>query len=150
MDGQSKQPRLDDFRSPCREHGLPLTEQRQVVLEAVLDLDNHPTADQVHEAVARRAPSISRATVYRTLENLGRIGVIRKACHPGKAIRYDSRTETHHHLVCLHCDTVIDITDQRLDALPVPDASSHGFEIKDFRVQLRGTCRRCREQEETP
>ena len=150
MDGQSKQQRLDDFRSRCREHGLPLTEQRQVVLEAVLDLDNHPTADQVHEAVTRRAPAVSRATVYRTLESLARIGVITKACHPGKAVRFDSCTETHHHLVCLHCDAVIDITDQRLDALPLPDTASHGFEIQDFRVQLRGTCRRCRELEETP
>lgn len=119
------------------------------MLEAVLDLDNHPTADQVHDAVSRRDPGVSRATVYRALESLTRIGIITKACHPGKAIRYDSRTETHHHLVCLHCDTVIDISDERLDALPVPDTSSLGFEIKDFRVQLRGVCRRCRELEET-
>ena len=149
MDRLAKQRRVDGFRDRCRERGLPLTEQRQVVLEAVLDLDNHPTADQVHEAVSRRDPRVSRATVYRTLESLARIGVITKACHPGKAIRYDSRTETHHHLVCLRCDTVIDIADERLDALPVPDTSSFGFEIRDFRVQLRGVCRRCRKLEET-
>jgi Fur family peroxide stress response transcriptional regulator len=149
VDRPSKHRRLEECRTRCREHGLPLTEQRQVVLEAVLDLDNHPTADQVHDAVSRRDPGVSRATVYRALESLTRIGIITKACHPGKAIRYDSRTETHHHLVCLHCDTVIDISDERLDALPVPDTSSLGFEIKDFRVQLRGVCRRCRELEET-
>jgi Fe2+ or Zn2+ uptake regulation protein len=120
------------------------------VLEAVLDLDNHPTADQVHEAVARANPGVSRATVYRALESLTRIGVITKACHPGKAVRYDSRPETHHHLVCLRCDEVIDISDERLDALPVPDTSGYGFEVSDFRVQLRGICRRCRELEETP
>jgi Fe2+ or Zn2+ uptake regulation protein len=100
--------------------------------------------------VARRDPGVSRATVYRALESLARMGVITKACHPGKAVRYDSRTETHHHLVCLHCDEVIDITDERLDALPVPDTSALGFQVSDFRVQLRGTCRRCRELEETP
>jgi len=149
MDRLAKQRRVDGLRDRCREHGLPLTEQRQVVLEAVLELDNHPTADQVHEAVSRRDPRVSRATVYRALESLARIGVITKACHPGKSIRYDSRTETHHHLVCLHCDTVIDIEDERLDALPVPDTSRFGFEIRDFRVQLRGACRRCRELEET-
>jgi Fur family peroxide stress response transcriptional regulator len=150
MDRQTKKQRLEDFRRLCRERGLPLTEQRQTVLEEVLELDNHPTADRVHEAVARRDPGVSRATVYRALESLARIGVITKACHPGKAIRYDSRTETHHHLVCLRCDEVIDITDERLDALPVPDTSPYGFEVSDFRVQLRGICRRCRELEETP
>jgi Fur family peroxide stress response transcriptional regulator len=149
MDRQAKQRRIEDFRRLCREQGLPLTEQRMVVLEAVLDLDDHPTADRVHEAVARRDPGVSRATVYRTLENLARIGVITKACHPGKAVRYDSRTEIHHHLVCLRCDAVIDITDERLDALPVPDTSYLGFEVSDYRVQLRGICRRCHEQEET-
>jgi Fe2+ or Zn2+ uptake regulation protein len=86
--------------------------------------------------------------VYRALESLARVGVITKACHPGKTVRYDSRTETHHHLVCLRCDVVIDITDERLDALPVPDTSRLGFEVSDFRVQLRGICRRCRGQEE--
>ena len=150
MDRQTKQRRLEAFRRLCREKGLPLTEQRTVVLEAVLDLEDHPTADRVHEAIAERDPGVSRATVYRALESLARIGVITKACHPGKAVRYDSRTETHHHLVCLRCDDVIDITDERLDALPVPDTSGYGFEVSDFRVQLRGICLRCRELEETP
>jgi len=150
MNPQTKQARIDEYRRLCREQGLPLTEQRMVVLDVVLDLDDHPTADQVLEAVARRDPGVSRATVYRALESLARVGVITKACHPGKAVRYDSRTETQHHLVCLRCDEVIDITDERLDALPVPDTSALGFEVSDFRVQLRGTCRRCRELEETP
>jgi len=150
MNRQTKQRRIETFRHICRERGLPLTEQRMVVLEAVLDLDDHPTADRVHEVVARRDSGVSRATVYRALESLARIGVITKACHPGKAVRYDSRTEIHHHLVCLRCDDVIDISDGRLDALPVPDTSRLGFEVSDFRVQLRGICRRCRELEETP
>jgi Fur family peroxide stress response transcriptional regulator len=150
MDRQTRLRRIEDSRRLCREHGLPLTAQRTAVLEAVLDLDDHPTADRVQEAVARRDPGVSRATVYRALESLARIGVITKACHPGKAIRYDSRTETHHHLVCLRCDEVIDISDERLDALPVPDASRYGLEVSDFRVQFRGICRRCRELEETP
>lgn len=150
MDLQAKQQRITEFRRLCREKGLPLTEQRRVVLEAVLDLDDHPTADRVHAAVARRDAGVSRATVYRTLESLARIGVIAKACHPGRAVRYDSRTDSHHHLVCLRCDDVIDFTDERLDALPVPDLSDLGFEVSGFQVQLRGVCRRCRELEETP
>jgi Fur family peroxide stress response transcriptional regulator len=149
MDQEAKQARVDEFRRLCREQGQPLTEQRLTVLEVVLDLDNHPTADQVHEAVTRRDPGVSRATVYRALESLARMGVITKACHPGKAVRYDSRTQTHHHLVCLRCDEVIDIIDDRLDALPVPDTSGFGFEVSDLRVQLRGICRRCRELEES-
>lgn len=150
MHDLDRQQRLDDFQRLCREHGVPFTEQRRLVLEAVLDLDDHPTADQVHSVLARRRPGVSRATVYRTLEGLARMGVITRTCHPGKSVRYDRRTEQHHHLVCMRCDAVIDISDARLDALPVPDTSAFGFEVSDLRVQLRGTCRNCRDQEETP
>jgi len=128
---------------------VPLTPQRRAVLEAVLDLGNHPTADQVHQALAVRRPRPSRATVYRTLESLARLGVITKACHPGRPVRYDGRTEMHHHLVCLRCDEITDISDARLDRLAVPDTSALGFEVSDFRVQLRGVCRRCRKLEES-
>ncbi len=149
MDPRTKQARIDEFQRLCREQGEPLTEQRLLVLEAVLDLEDHPTADQVHEAVTRRDPGVSRATVYRALESLARIGVVVKASHPGRAVRYDSRTETHHHMVCVRCDGVIDFTDERLDALPVPDTSPLGFEVSGVQVQLRGICRRCHELEDT-
>jgi Fe2+ or Zn2+ uptake regulation protein len=147
MNPRRKQARIDAFRRLSQERGEPLTEQRLLVLEAVLDLDNHPTADQVHEAVARRDPGVSRATVYRALESLARMGVVAKASHPGRAVRYDSRIESHHHLLCVHCDAVMDFTDERLDGLPLPDTSRLGFEVSEVQVQLRGICRRCREQE---
>jgi len=149
MDAKTKQRRFEDFRRLSREQGLPLTEQRKVILEAVLDLDDHPTADRVHEAVVRRDPGVSRATVYRSLEGLARLGVIARACHPGKAVRYDSRTTKHHHMICLRCDEIFDFSDPRLDALPLPDKPPMGFRVSGLQVQLRGICRRCREREET-
>jgi Fe2+ or Zn2+ uptake regulation protein len=77
------------------------------------------------------------------------MGLITKVSHPGSVVRYDNRIEVHHHLVCQRCDDVVDISDNRLDALPVPDTSAFGFEVLDLSVQLRGVCRRCREQEES-
>ena len=144
MDEAARSKRIELFDRLCREHGLRATVQRRVILEAVLDLDDHPPADQVYERVNDRLPGVSRTTVYRSLESLVRLGVITKACHPGAVARYDRRTDLHHHLICLHCDGIIDISDARLDDVEVPDTSAYGFEILDFRVQLRGVCRRCR------
>lgn len=152
-EGESAGPALEEparherialFGRLCREHGLRATIQRRVILEAVLDLANHPTADQVYEKVVDRLPGVSRTTVYRTLESLARLGVITKACHPGAVARYDRRTELHHHLICIQCDGITDISDARLDDLAIPDTSAYGFEVSGFRVQLRGLCRRCR------
>jgi Fur family peroxide stress response transcriptional regulator len=148
VERQAKADRLESYRNACREQGLTLTAQRRAILEAVLELDSHPRADQVHAALARRRLRVSRATVFRTLESLARLGIITRACHPGSAVRYDCRTERHHHLVCLRCDRVEDLTDTRLDALALPDTRRFGFVVEDFRVQLRGICRRCRERQE--
>ncbi len=148
MDEHTKQDRLELLAAKCRDEGLPVTVQRRVILETVLDLDNHPTTDRVHHAVAQRLPGISRTTIYRTLDTLARMGLIAKVCHPGSTVRYDGRVDVHHHLVCQCCDDVTDIADDRLDELPVPDTSSFGFEVIDLRVELRGICHRCKEKED--
>jgi Fur family transcriptional regulator, peroxide stress response regulator len=145
MDDRTKDERIQRL---CSERGLALTPQRRAILRAVLDADDHPTAERVQAALARRRVRVSRATVFRALESLARLGVITKACHPGPSVRYDRRTDRHHHLVCLVCDRVSDISDARLDALPVPDTRRFGFVVSDFGVQLRGICKECREQED--
>jgi Fur family peroxide stress response transcriptional regulator len=142
-----KERRIREFRRLCAEHGERVTVQRSIILETVLDLDNHPSADQIFKAVEPRLPGIARTTVYRTLEHLAAMGVITKACHPGRVARYDPRLELHHHLVCLRCDEFIDFEDDGLNRLEIPDASDFGFEVNDYRVQLRGICKSCREKE---
>jgi Fur family peroxide stress response transcriptional regulator len=146
MDAREKQQRLESFEQLCQERGIPCTIQRRVILEAVLDRDDHPSANDVFEGVRQGSRGISRATVHRTLETFVNLGVITKTCHPGNVARYDARTEIHHHLVCLRCSSVIDIHDEHLDSLRIPDTAAFGFEVADFRVQLRGTCKECREK----
>jgi Fur family peroxide stress response transcriptional regulator len=148
LTAQEKQRRLEEFKLHCRENGMPFTAQRRVILQAVLDLDTHPTADAVYSLPSVRHARISRATVYRALESLVQSGAITKACHPGGKVRYDGRTEIHHHLICLRCDSVMDISSEKLNALQIPDTSAFGFDVKDFRVQLRGLCRQCRRMED--
>jgi Fur family peroxide stress response transcriptional regulator len=147
LESQQKFDRLEQFRRLCRERGWSLTPQRRAILEAVLERDSHPRADDVYEVLARRRLRVSRATVFRTLESLAQLGLIAKASHPGSAVRYDGRTDRHHHLVCTRCERVIDLSDARLDALRLPDTRRFGFVVSDHQVQLRGTCRECRKQE---
>jgi Fur family peroxide stress response transcriptional regulator len=148
LDARARRTRLDAFRRLCRDKRVLCTPQRRLVFEVLLDLETHPTADEIAAALERRLPGASRATVYRNLEILVGLGVITKVCHPGAAVRYDVRTDVHHHLVCLRCNAIVDFNDERLNALPVPDTSGLGFVVRDCRVQLRGTCRLCRELEE--
>jgi Fur family peroxide stress response transcriptional regulator len=143
---RERQDRLEQLEKLCREAGIPCTMQRRVLLEAVLERDEHPTANQLFEAVRVRNPQISRATVHRNLETLSEMGVIMKTCHPGGVARYDARVDIHHHLICLRCNSVVDIDDENLSSLTIPDTSAFGFEVSDFQVQLRGICRECRKK----
>jgi len=139
---------LERYRALCRARSVPCTRQRIAILQAVLSSIGHPTADEVHAMVKRQLRDVSRTTVYRVLEELAEMGLIGKACHPGKAVRYDRRTDLHHHLVCLRCNSITDISDPQLDAVRVPDTGKYGFKVSDFRVQVRGLCKQCRKREE--
>lgn len=128
----------------CRERGVPLTVQRRVIFEAVLDHADHPTADDVYEDVRGRLPDISRTTVYRVLETLVRLGVIGKPPSPGSAARYDKSVDRHHHLVCVHCERTMDLDDLSLNRLKIPDTRRLGFTIADYSVHFMGVCQACR------
>lgn len=145
MNEATRTERIEEFKRRCRERGERCTAQRQVILETLLDLGNHPSADQIFEMVEPRLPGISRTTVYRALEHLAQLGVITKACHPGHVARFDPRLDLHHHLVCLRCNEFSDFEDESLNRLSIPDTSAFGFEVNDYRVQLRGICRSCQE-----
>jgi len=138
--------RLEEFESLCRMSGTPITVQRRVVLRAVLERDDHPTADQVFDVARDRVPGISRTTVYRVLDKLTELGLIRRLHHPGASVRFDGTIGRHHHLVCQKCGKVTDFTSAKLDKLPLPEVNRQQFEIQDFSVHCFGTCARCRKR----
>ena len=128
-----------------RANGLPVTIQRRVVFEAVMEREDHPTADQIYEAVREQAPQISRMTVYRILGNLVTLGLLAKTSHPSSVARFDPKTRQHHHLVCLNCGGIIDLEEERLNKIAWPDVRSFGFEIEDYHINFRGRCAACRQ-----
>jgi Fur family peroxide stress response transcriptional regulator len=137
--------RLREFEVLCRKTGTPLTVQRSIVFQAVLGRDDHPTADDILATVKDRVPGISRTTVYRVLDTLAEMGVIRRLLHAGTASRFDGKIHRHHHLICKMCHKVIDFDDEKLDRVRIAHVDGEGFEIEDFSVHLIGTCPTCRQ-----
>jgi Fur family peroxide stress response transcriptional regulator len=147
MDAEQITGRMRLFEELCRRAGVPVTVQRRVILETVLDRDDHATADQVYESVKGRLPGVSRTTVYRTLDMLVEMGVIRRLHHPGPASRFDGKVHRHHHLVCQKCNKVIDLESAAIDKLPLPDVRAEDFQIDDFSVHFAGVCGECRRKQ---
>jgi Fur family peroxide stress response transcriptional regulator len=115
----------------------------------MVDHGNHPTADQVYDRIKASQPSISRTTVYRILDTFVQLGLVKKICHPGSTARFDGNTARHHHLLCLQCERIMDLENEKDDyEVAWPDVRSSGFEIRDFSIQFRGICADCRQKRE--
>ncbi|HLK10712.1 MAG TPA: transcriptional repressor [Candidatus Binatia bacterium] len=137
--------KLVELVEACRRHGVPVTVQRRAVLEVLASREDHPTADQVWDAVRERLPGLSRTTVYRVLDTLVGLRLAVKTCHAGSNVRFDAKTGRHHHLVCVQCERVMDLDVPDLDALDLPDTRASGFEVEDYSVYFRGRCVACRQ-----
>lgn len=84
------------------------TRQRKLVLDAVRQSYNHPTADEIYNVVRAQDDKISRGTVYRNLNLLADAGEILSIKTPGGS-RFDRTIEPHAHIICTSCSRVIDV-----------------------------------------
>lgn len=136
---------LHELQRRCAAFGVPLTAQRRVVMEVLAPRLDHPTVEQIHAAVEERLPGVSKATVYRNLETLSRLGLVRTIAHPGSAARFDPNLAPHHHFICDACGAVHDLGNERVrggDGLAfLPSVDGHVGH--DVTVTVRGTCASC-------
>ena len=136
--------KLVRLAASCREHGMPLTVQRRVIMETLAGRRDHPTADQIFDALGARLPGISRTTVYRVLEAFVALGVIQKINNPEAKAHFDADTSRHHHVRCTGCGAVADVHDNRLNSLELPAQTASGFQLTDYSINFIGTCATCR------
>ena len=119
------------------------TRQRQVVLEELRRFHSHPTAAELHEIARRRLPKISLATVYRNLEVLARMSVIRKLETSGGQARFDGDLDQHYHVRCVRCERVDDARGLPEDPVKEVVEEVNGYEIQGFRLEFFGVCPGC-------
>ena len=119
------------------------TIQRSLVLDVVNRLKSHATADEVYAEVAATHPNISKATVYRNLNLLSEMGMIRKLEIPGGADRFDHICKEHCHVKCEKCGRVFDIDIPYIDGLDNRVENRNGFELTGYDILFRGICPDC-------
>jgi Fur family peroxide stress response transcriptional regulator len=134
---------IETFEKLFHEKGLPLTIQRRVILQELLGRKDHPTADQVYEAVLERIPGLSKATVYRVLDTLVQVGAARKVFHTDAVARFDPMTARHHHVVCESCNKLMDLEGADVPDIPLPEPRNSNFRITDYSINFTGICSRC-------
>ena len=115
--------------------------QRLAILRALEGNRDHPSVEEVHREVLKDFPTMSLATVYKTLEMLQRQGSVRRLTIDPARRRYDSEATAHHHLLCTGCGRIVDIhRDFRLD---LEEVEREGFTVTGNHVEFTGLCPGC-------
>ncbi|MDX9695788.1 MAG: transcriptional repressor [Bacteroidales bacterium] len=132
----------EKIRTILLENGLKITPQRVTILEALMDIKDHPTADAIKEYVVKNNPNLATGTIYNILETFCQKGIIKKVKTEKDIMRYDIETKSHHHLYCDECDYIENYFDDELDKVlksyfekkKLPD-----FSIKEINLQIIGS-----------
>lgn len=132
----------EEIRIRLSEKGLKVTPQRISILEAIYNLDNHPTVENIIEYIHGPHPNIATGTVYKVLETLVENQLIRKVKTDKDIMRYDGVVEKHHHLYCAECDVIQDYFNEELDELLndyFKKKKIADFKIENIILQIHGT-----------
>jgi len=132
------------LRHTLHQRGLRMTPQRQLVLDAVRHI-GHATPEQICTEVQRVAPAVNITTVYRTLDLLERLELVRHTHFGHGAPSYSEQEHQHVHLVCHACSTISEAPTDLMDALVQRLQDELDFTLDVSHVALSGRCRTCRE-----
>ena len=128
-----------------KETGIKVTPQRSEILEILTNTKSHPGVESIYLQVREKFPSVSLATVYKTVELFARTGIIQELCVTRDVSRYDARVEPHPHVNCINCGKVEDV-----EGLPQENNIEHaeratGYRILKEETMYFGHCKDCRE-----
>ena len=124
------------------QNNLKITPQRIAVLEVLMGLRNHPSAENILEHVRRRNPHVTMGTVYKILDIFTEKGIVKKVKTDTGHMRYDPVREKHHHLYCRESDRIEDFFDEDLDTIInkyLENKRIPNFRVSDFKLHITGT-----------
>jgi Fur family ferric uptake transcriptional regulator len=132
--------------------GVRLTAQRRVLIETMQEAKEHLDVSSLLSLARKREPGIDRATVYRTIEKLKRLGLVDELdlMHMnGEKHYYEVRPKKDHvHLACLECGQIEEFSSPLFEQLKSEIAAGAGFEIRVTRLEVGGRCSTCRNKKE--
>ena len=122
----------------CIDAGLKMTAQRRVILQIIVQADDHPSVDTIHQRSRVIDSSVSVATVYRTLNILDDMNLVRRHEFNDRQARFETTLDQHHHVIDVKNGKVLEFQDDDLEALIENIADRLGYELVDRKLELYG------------
>jgi Fur family ferric uptake transcriptional regulator len=135
--------RVESLCDALRIRGERVTRARRRVLEVLVASSKHLTADEILARVQDGAPDVHRATVYRTLEALSRLGITEHTHLGHGAAVYHLTDDVHHHLVCETCGKVTEVPASLFRNAEKVLMADYGFVMRPLHFAVVGKCKKC-------
>jgi Fur family peroxide stress response transcriptional regulator len=126
-----------------RSKGYKATPQRIAICRIAFNSREHPSAQQVYNEVKKIHPTVSLATVYKTMEVLRDLDLVQELNFPEGQARFDSYMNPHINLICLKCGKITDLDDATAAEITKKVAAATKFKPNSQRIDVYGTCRKC-------
>ena len=135
---------LEKYVKLLKEKNLKITPQRIKILKYVDTHRTHPTADEIYSSLKKDIPSLSKTTVYNSLDILKKHGLIKALSICGSEHRYDFKNDMHHHFLCKKCGRIYDIEFKCPNIKHIKgEIQSSGHHIAEVHGYFIGTCNDC-------
>lgn len=115
--------------------------QRTAVMKYLLNNRTHPTIDEIYVALSPSMPTLSKTTVYNTLNLFIEKGAVQQLVIDEKNARYDVDLSSHAHFICKSCGEVHDIFNLKPQIFEIPENTS--FKIQNVEISYSGICSNC-------
>lgn len=132
-----------DIALKLRTEGYKVTPQRIAIYNAINHKHEHPSAEMIYQSLRSEYPTMSLATVYKTMEIFEKIGLVRVLDMGDDCSRYDWDVEPHPHIRCICCNKVEDLTGVDLNAIREKIESDSDYQLTGQQLSFEGICPKC-------
>lgn len=136
---------LIKLKQVLHNEGLRFTSQREAVWNELISNDDHRDADEIYLAIRQKGVSVSRATVYRTIDVLVKNNLVRKLDVGLGPSKFEHKIDAHHHdhIICIECGRIDEFMVDQIEDLQDKVAQEYGFKLVRHIHQLFGLCEDC-------
>ena len=138
---------MQELARRLRDKSLKVTPQRLAIFKMLCETKSHPSAESIYKNLEPDHPTMSLATVYKTLDALKRNGLVQELNVGENSFRYDAMTDTHPHIICTHCGCVEDFESPALDNIRTMVENETDYIIESHQIYLYGRCKACQAQD---
>ncbi|WP_455278037.1 Fur family transcriptional regulator [[Eubacterium] cellulosolvens] len=141
--------KLNQFIEVLHQNGFKATPQRIEILNILTKSHTHPTVDEVYQKVKKKFPTISPATVYKTVQVLKDARKVQELTFYDEKTRLDANMKPHINLVCLKCKEISDLHDPKVTEFVKYYSKKSTFKNESQRIDFYGSCKDCQQSTRT-